>query len=353
MLAALLSAGCATQAPFHAARPIARLQWPLFSSSPQIVWQKNIATYQDAGIAKGFWKKALELLTGSEENRISKPYGVLFDDHGRLFIADPGAGCVHFMDTKLGRYTIIGKGDVRLRTPVGLAEDEHGNLYITDSTAAVVYVYRIGEGTLTPFLKKLARPTGIVFNRSNKLLYVVDTVAGTVNAVDGEGKLQRSFGSPGEGRMNFNHPTDITVDRRGQLYVTDPLNYRVKIYSPEGQMVGQIGKAGDVPGELNKPKGVAIDSDGHIYVCDSLQDTVQMFDNNGALVLNFGSNGDDDGEFWMPSGIFIDSRDYIYVADTYNRRIQVFRYLSKARQGGTEDDYREDRPGDESIPGSD
>ncbi|MDR3578335.1 MAG: 6-bladed beta-propeller [Oryzomonas sp.] len=337
MPAVLLPAGCATQAPYQTSRPIARLQWPLFSSRPQVIWQKNIATYQDAGIAKGFWKKALELLTGSEENRISKPYGVLSDDRGRLFIADPGAGCVHFMDIRSGRYTIIGDGDVRLRTPVGLAEDEQGNLYITDSTAAVVYVYRIGEKTLAPFLKKLVRPTGIVYNSFNKLLYVVDTVAGTVNVVDGEGKLQRSFGSPGEGRMNFNHPTDIAADRRGQLYVTDPLNYRVMIYSPEGQVVGQIGKAGDVPGELNKPKGVAIDSDGHIYVCDSLQDTVQMFDNNGALVLNFGSNGGDDGEFWMPSGIFIDAHDYIYVADTYNRRIQVFRYISKTRREGLEE----------------
>jgi len=60
----------------------------LFSSRPQVTWQKSISTYQDAGIAKGFWKKALELLTGSEENRISKPYGILADDHGRLFIAD-------------------------------------------------------------------------------------------------------------------------------------------------------------------------------------------------------------------------------------------------------------------------
>jgi hypothetical protein len=73
-----------------------------------VVWIKSIATYGDAGIAKGFWKRALEYFIGPDERRIIRPHGVLFDDQERLFIADPGAGLVHFMDLKKGRYTLIG-----------------------------------------------------------------------------------------------------------------------------------------------------------------------------------------------------------------------------------------------------
>ncbi len=350
LMAVILLAGCAAPAPFYADRPTAQLQWPLLSSRPKIVWVKTIATYRDVGIDKGFWQKAVELLTGGEDTRISRPYGILFDG-SRLFIADPGAGCVHYMDTKEGRYRIIdGEGSNLLRTPIGLAEDEQGNLYITDSTAATVYVYDIGRKTLKPFLRQLKRPTGIVYNKVNKLLYVVDTVAGTVVAVDRQGTVKHTFGSPGGGTLNFNHPTDITVDRRGQIYVTDPLNYKVKVFSPEGQLVNQVGNAGDAPGELNKPKGVAVDSEGHIYVCDSLQDTVQIFDSSGALILNFGTNGTGNGQFWMPSGIFIDANDYIYIADTYNHRIQLFRHITKAADTELDDEFRTGEPVDMTGP---
>lgn len=351
LMAVAMLAGCAAPAPFQAARPVTHLQWPALSSQPRIVWLKTISTHQDVGIAKDFWRKIVELLTGPDDTRISRPYGVLFDDGGRLFVADPGAGVVHVMDTKAGRYDVIGAGGGSfLRSPIGLAEDENENLYITDSSAATVFIYDIRHKTLKPFLRDLKRPTGIAYNRSNKLLYIVDTVAGRVISVDGRGNRIHSFGSPGDGNRNFNHPTDITVDQRGQIYVTDPLNYRIKIFSPEGQLVSQTGAAGDSPGELNKPKGVAIDSDGHIYVCDALQDTVQIFENTGALIMNFGSKGSGAGQLWMPSGIFIDKDDYIYVADTYNHRIQLFRYFSKKRFKEPEDDFQGAEPTGGSMP---
>jgi DNA-binding beta-propeller fold protein YncE len=338
-LAVLTLTGCAAPVSIYATKPASNLKWPRLSGGPQITWIKTIATYQDAGIAKGFWKRALELLTGEDESRIVRPYGVLIDASERLFIADPGAGRVHFMDIKEGIYTIIGnEDDSPLLTPIGLAEDEHDNLYITDSNAATVFIYDIKKKNLKPFIRQqIKRPTGIAYDRRTKLIHIVDTAAGQVVTVDEAGNRKRTIGSPGAEIANFNHPTDIGIDRRGQIYVTDPLNYRIKVFSPEGQLVNQLGSAGDGLGELNKPKGVAVDSDGHIYVCDALLDTVQIFDNTGRLLLFFGTNGTDNGQFWMPSGIFIDQNDYIFVTDTYNRRVQVFRYLSANRAAGVEE----------------
>jgi DNA-binding beta-propeller fold protein YncE len=329
---------CATPVSLYATKPATELRWPPPPLEQKIAWVAAISGYKDLGITKGFWKRLAELLVGEEEERIVRPHGVVFDVEERLFIADPGAGVVHFMDLPKGNYAMIGaENGSPLRTPIGVAEDDRGNLYITDSTAGMVFVYDIGRGTLRPFVQTgIKRPTGITFNRADKLLYVVDTAANQVLVVDGAGREVRRIGGPGEGKGEFNHPTDITADARGQLYLLDPLNYRIKVFSPEGKLVSEFGSAGDLPGYLNKPKGVAVDSEGHIYCTDALLDTVQIFDETGRLLLFFGTAGLGNGQFWMPSGIFIDRNDYIFVADTYNRRIQVFRYLSQksAAQGG-------------------
>src|SRR6266545_3006843 len=322
---------CATPLSLYETRPDISLQWPQHPLPAKVVWVKSIASYGDAGISRGFWKRALDLFIGADQRRIIRPHGVLFDEKERLFIADPGAGVVHYMDLKKGRYSVIGgESGQKLRTPIGLAEDERGRLYITDSAIGKVFIYDLAQGSLAPLsLQRLERPTGIAYNRVNKLVYIVDTTAQQVVALDGRGVERLRIGSAG-GKIQFNHPTDIAVDAKGYLYVTDSLNYRIKVFTADGMPVNELGAAGDAPGNLNKPKGVAVDSAGHIYVSDAMFDAVQVFDSTGRFLLSFGATGVGDGQFWMPSGIFIDRNDYIFVADSYNQRVQIFRYLSGA-----------------------
>jgi DNA-binding beta-propeller fold protein YncE len=333
LVSLLLAAGCGGARPLHQEQPVTGLQWPPSPDPARLVWVKSITGYRDLGIGKGFWQKVKDLVVGEDDRRIVRPHGVLYDNSDRLFVADPGSGVVHFMDQAGGRYVVIG-GDARspLRTPIGLTEDDRGGLYITDSSTGMVYRYDISRETLNPFLPRpLERPTGIVFNRLNRLLYIVETRGHRVIGVDLDGVERIRFGESGEGDGGFNHPTDIAVDGQGRLYVTDPLNYRIKVFTPEGRPVSQFGVPGDTAGALNKPKGVAVDSDGHIYVADALHDGVQLFDLSGAFLIAVGGPGSGNGQFWMPSGIAIDGHDQIFVADTYNQRIQVLRYL---RQGG-------------------
>jgi DNA-binding beta-propeller fold protein YncE len=349
LIASLISlTACAHPGSLVQGTPPVALQWPAKPDIARIQWVKTVADYQDAGIAKGFWKKVLEFVAGADESHIVRPHGVLLDGQERLCIADPGAGVVHVMDVKEGRYTIIGReSGSPLRTPIGVAEDAQDRLYITDSTAGKVFRYDFASRTLSPFLQRsLLRPTGIAYNKSNKLLYVVDTAASQIVALDEKGGEKLRFGTVGENGGGFNRPTDIAVDAAGQIYVTDPLNYRIKRFTPDGKLLTQFGAPGDGVGYLNKPKGVAVDSEGHIYVSDALLDAVQIFDETGRLLLVFGSNGTGNGEFWMPSGIYIDQHDNIFVADTYNRRIQVFRYIPEAGpvegagSGGVQDPKR-------------
>lgn len=323
-------AACAAPVTDLRSQPAVDLRWPSPPFPPRIQWVRNIANPEDAGITKGFWARTLEFFTGADGSRIVRPYGVLLDRRDRLIISDPGAGVVHVIDGKRNRYQVItGEDGMKLRTPIGVAEDTQNRLYITDSTSGELYRYDLGTEELAPFhVPMLQRPTGIVYNPANALLYIVDTLGNEVVAVDLEGREKRRFSS------SFNHPTDICADSKGQLYVTDPLTYKIKVFTPEGALITQLGTAGDAMGNLNKPKGVAVDKEGHIYVSDSMLDAVQVFDASGNFLMSFGSTGTGNGEFWMPSGMYMDHHDYLLVADTYNRRIQVFRYLQEAPSGG-------------------
>lgn len=328
---------CSGPQSLHQLKPETSLEWPLGAEGGRVVWVKTVSQFQDLGLSKGFWKRVQELVAGEDTRSIARPHGVLHDPAGRLYLADPGGGVVHSLDIRRGRYSLIGAGaDSPLRTPIGLAVDERGRLYITDSSAGMVYRHDPVDGSLRPFLtEKLKRPTGIAFNPVNKLLYIVDTLESQIVAVDQDGVERLRLGAPGQGGVSFNRPTDLAIDRSGQIYVTDSLNFRITVFTPDGQELRQFGEAGDARGFFSRPKGVAADSDGHVYVCDSLRDAVQVFAADGSPLLVFGTAGSGLGQFWMPSGLYIDSGDYIFVADTYNQRIQVFRYIPgrEARAG--------------------
>jgi sugar lactone lactonase YvrE len=330
---AMLVAACATPpaVPRTAGGPL-ELQWPAPPLKPRITWQRSIADYRDLGISKSFWERVSGFFFGADLRRIVKPYGIHVDAKERLFIVDVGAAVVHFMDMKKLRYTVIsGENGAKFQTPVGVTEDDAGNLYITDSSAGTVYRYDIGAGLLTRFASlDPGRPTGIAFNKTNKLLYVVDTTSHQVVVLDRKGAERFRIGSRGDAPGTFNFPTDIWVDRNDKIYVTDALNSRIQIFSSAGKFLSMFGAYGDALGEFQKPKGVAVDSDGNIYVADALLDAIQIFDSTGRLLLVVGAQGAGPGEFWMPSGLFIDDKDQIYIADSYNMRVQVFRYLKAA-----------------------
>ena len=329
-LALMLLSSCAAPVSLYQKVPAKQLLWPPQSAGPRIAWVRTISNSEDAGITKGFWMRALEILIGKDPHRIVRPHGVLFDASERLYIADTAAGLVHCMDTREGSYTLIGaKAGSPLRSPIGLAEDGQGRLYITDSTAGALFRQaKAGDPLQHIPIRGLQRPTGIVYSHFNGFIYVVDTIASQIIALDSEGKERYRFGSYGAGLGEFNRPTDIAVDPKGQLYVTDALNYKIRMFTATGVPLSDFGQAGDAAGDLDKPKGVAVDSEGHIYVSDALLDSIQVFDAAGHLLISFGSPGSGDGNLWMPSGLYIDARDYIFVSDTYNHRIQVFRYMA-------------------------
>lgn len=329
-----LASGCASSQglpkELSAAGPI--LVWPLPPEDPRIQYVSSVASPEDLGISKGFFRKVFEFFFGKTDERIQQPYGVTADSDGRIYIADSALRVVHVFDMPEQKYwSIRGTNREEFQFPLGVTVDRERRLYVSDAERKAVIGFDRGGTAFMTITEGLQRPAGLAFNAMNNLLYVVDVVRHEVLAYDLKGKLMFTFGGRGTEKARLNFPTNIAIDREGRVYISDAMNFRVQIFQSDGTFISNFGRLGDAVGDLARPKGIGIDSDGHIYLVEGLYDVVNIFDREGQLMLTFGNAGVGRGEFWLATGIFVDAKDRIYVADSYNSRVQIFQYL---RSGG-------------------
>jgi DNA-binding beta-propeller fold protein YncE len=332
-----LGAGCTPMWTLRTARPAGVLQWPYQPNNAKVTYVESLS-----GLARKRDSSSVlrAIVFGGEEadrNAFVLPVAVAIGSDGRIAVADMGRRCVHLYIPGQQRYIqLSGSDQERIASPVGVVFDADLRLYLTDSTGTLFAFGADGGLLFTRQMagtERLQRPTGITYSPRTKLLYVVDTLANKIHALGTNGDFAFSFGGRGEARGQFNFPTHIFRSSAGELYVTDALNFRVEIFDEQGNIQGFFGHHGDGSGDLAMPKGVAVDRDGVVYVVDGLFDTVQLFNRQGDFLLTLGQRGSDFGEFWLPSGAFISDHDELYVCDTYNRRIQVFRITEQYAAG--------------------
>ena len=257
-------------------------------------------------------------------SRLNSPRGIGLDRAGNLFIADLGNGCVRRIDAKGTISTVAGTGEsgyysgdggparlARLSGPQAVAVDRAGNLYIADGSA----LRRVdATGTIT-------------------------TIAGTEKSGysgDGGPAVEAQLGGP----------TNVAVDRAGNLYIADSSNQRIRRVDVPGTITnfagnGRQGRSGDggpaVAARLTWPRGVALDSAGNLYIADTGNQRIRRVDTRGIIRTiagtgrrYFGGDGGPAVEAWFrgPYDLVVSSVGDVYVADTDNHRIRVLTQLS-------------------------
>jgi len=94
-------------------------------------------------------------------------------------------------------------------------------------------------------------------------------------------------GTPGAGINGdaFNHPSDVTWDRAGNIYVADGFggNNRIAKFTKDGNFVKSWGQTGSAQGQFNMIRGLASDAAGNLYVADAGNKRIQVFDGEGAF----------------------------------------------------------------------
>ncbi len=121
----------------------------------------------------------------------------------------------------------------------------------------------------------------------------------------------------------FSWPTDVAVDKKGNVYIADSANYRIQKFTAEGAFITMWGSYGANEGQFIEINKIALDQDGNLYVTDSGAYRVQKFSTNGDFITAWGEYGYDDAHFQSSlNAITIDRNGFVYVGDYY--RIQKF-----------------------------
>jgi len=240
-----------------------QLAWPLAPEEARI---RYVTTYRGVDDFKAAKKPSrfLKMLLGAEDpgsqpsDWMMKPYGIAVSPEGRLYVADTAARRVFAFDMDAKTVSFVGEsGAVRLTKPIGVAVDDRGTVFVADGTLKRVFGYGPAGNLLIAIGHEgeLASPSGLAVDRAHRRVYVADATRHQVLGYSTEdGALVRTIGRRGSEPGEFNFPTNLTVDARGQLYVADTLNFRIQIFNADGEFVKTFGMLGDTPGSMNRTK---------------------------------------------------------------------------------------------------
>ena len=159
-------------------------------------------------------------------------------------------------------------------------------------------------------------------NKYNSLIIykVPDTPPASLSALP-EGVANVFDGGRGSGRGEFDGPTGIAVDAKGNVLVADTNNARIEKFSPTGGYVSSMGIKGIGYGQLGAPNGIAIDRANNIYVADASKHAVEKLASDGSVIAEW--KGPAPG-FYGPRRIAIGTDESVYVVDQGRTRIVKF-----------------------------
>ena len=223
---------------------------------------------------------------GSGPGQLEAPDKLAFDAQGNLYVTEVGSRSTgegqnnrvqKFSPTgmSLARWGTFGSGPGQFNSPVGVAVDRQGDIYVAD----------IGN------------------HRIQKL--------------SSEGQPLTQWHTVGSGTGESTEiGYDLALDASGNVYVSEPHpfssgNDRVQKFSASGELLETLGGTGTAPGQFNQPTGLAVDSKGDVFVVDSANNRVEEFSPTGQYLAKW--NGPDN-TFSFVSKIALDGHGNMYVS---------------------------------------
>jgi YD repeat-containing protein len=207
-------------------------------------------------------------------------------------------------------------------TAADVVRDAEGYLLVVDKTYGI---WKFNpSGSLSNWFTKektgLQIPNSIAIDGRGNLL-VGDAERHQVLVLGSDGSFKFAIGNPGSGPGQFNVPSGIAVDQKGNIWVTDR-NGRVQKFNRAGSFLGSYGSKGSGPGQLNEPRGLDVAPNSEVWIADSGNNRIAVFDESGSFLRNQGGFGVGNGLFNRPVAVDFDNRGYGWVIDANNNRVQ-------------------------------
>jgi sugar lactone lactonase YvrE len=185
-------------------------------------------------------------------------------------------------------------------------------------------------------------PFGVAVDRRGAVYVAEGGESNRIRRITTDGKVETIAGST-EGfadgdahRAQFNTPSGIAIDQKGNIIIADTSNNRIRKISADGKVTtlaggGSSGYKDGLASEaqFDGPIGISIDTQGAVFVADAYNDRIRKVSADGMVttVAGLGSPGFNDGNaaiasFNTPSGVTVDNNGNILVADTGNSTVR-------------------------------
>ena len=236
------------------------------------------------------------------------PTNMVVAKDGSIFVADSANHVIRKITPSGIVSTYAGTGEAGLADgksstaqfymPQGLALAADGSLYIAD--------------TLNHVLRKIS-PSGDVTTLTNRKLRVVK-IADDYSEVAGD------YADGALAQAKFNEPTNILIDKKGNLFVSDSGNHVIRYVNfanntvstyagqyKENGVYGQAGKRDSQANtaQFNYPRGLALLPTGELFVADSANNAIRVIANNEVKTIST--------TVIQPSALLIDGKQLIVV----------------------------------------
>ena len=197
-------------------------------------------------------------------------------------------------------------------------------------------------GTPVQVIRGLKWPRCIAINSDSELI-VIELISHKISVYTTRGEKKHEFGSCGEGKGEFKHPTGVAVDKSdGCIFVADSSNNRIQKFTRDGHFMKLVGglKRGSGPMQFNGPWSLKLNNN-KLYVCDTCNHRIQVFDTELNYITSIGGGeGSGPGQFNEPCDVSFDDSSMLHVTDHFNHRIQVLdhngEYVREYGQGGSD-----------------
>ena len=259
-----------------------------------------------------------------------RPRSVFVDTIGNVFFADSGLDRIMRIAVSGVLTTVVGDGfpdfsgdglpatRASVNNPRGVFVDTDGSIYFADT--------------------------------NNHRVRKVDGETGLVSTIAGDGEPQYLDDGYAASSSPINSPSDVFLDRDGNVFIADSGNNRVRRVDANTGIITTVaggydeGFAGDggpaTDARLDNPVSVVVDVAGRIYICDAGNLRVRRVEMDGTIHTIAGSavrspgisgivpgySGDGGpatlAEFDLMKDIFVDSGGNLYITDENNNRIR-------------------------------